>query len=77
MMKLAIVNMKKYIEENGLRSSVKFSLPIHDEAVFIVKEDFADKWLEIQQRIMEEAGEFLLDNKLQKSEGKVSTVWTK
>lgn len=77
MMKYAIVKMKEYTEQNNLSDVVKFALPLHDESVYIVREDFAEEWLEIQQRIMEEAGEFILGNKLQKSEGKVALRWEK
>lgn len=77
MMKYAIVKMKQYIEQNNLSDIVKFALPIHDEAIFIVKKEFAEEWLKIQTKIMEDAGEFILGNKLQKAEGGISEVWTK
>jgi len=77
MTKYAIVLCKKYIEENDLQDKVKFFLPIHDEAIFIAVNEFADEWLEIQIKLMEKAGEVVLKNNLQKAEGAVSQTWQK
>jgi len=77
MTKYAIVLCKRYIEEHDLQDTVKFYLPIHDEAIFVVKEEFAEEWLKIQIRLMEDAGEMVLGHKLQKAEGGISDFWEK
>jgi len=77
MTKYAIVLCKKYIEEHNLQDKVKFLLPIHDETIFMAREDFAEEWLKIQIKIMEQAGEMILGHKLQKAEGGISDVWQK
>jgi len=77
MSKYACVLIKRYIEENNLEDKVKFLFAIHDEILTKVKDDFAEEWGKIQMKLMEEAGEFVLDNKLQKAEGGVSKVWKK
>jgi hypothetical protein len=77
MSKYAAVLIKKYIENNNLTDKIKFLFSIHDEILTKVTDDFAEEWLKIKSKIMEEAGEFVLDNKLQKCEGKLSSVWEK
>jgi DNA polymerase I-like protein with 3'-5' exonuclease and polymerase domains len=77
MSKYACVLIKKYIENNNLTDKVKFLFAIHDEILVKVKDDFAEKWGEIQMRLMEEAGELVLENNLQKAEGAINDVWTK
>jgi DNA polymerase I-like protein with 3'-5' exonuclease and polymerase domains len=77
MSKYACVLIKRYIENNGLQDKVKFLFAIHDEILTKVKDEFAEEWGKIQMRLMEEAGLFVLDNNLQKAEGKLSLVWEK
>jgi DNA polymerase I-like protein with 3'-5' exonuclease and polymerase domains len=77
MTKYAIVIIDKYIEEHNLGHKVQFCWPIHDELLYMVHEDFAEEWLKIQIRLMEEAGEFVLGHKYQKAEGHVTAVWEK
>lgn len=77
MTKYALVLCKRYIDQHDLNDTVKFFLPIHDELIFAVKEEFAEQWLDIQIGLMEKAGEFVLENTLQKAEGQVSDVWVK
>jgi len=77
MSKYACVLIKRYIENNNLQDKVKFLFAIHDEILVKVKTEFAEEWGKIHMRLMEEAGEFVLENKLQKAEGGVSEVWKK
>lgn len=77
MTKYAIARIKKEIEDNNLSDKVAFALPIHDEIVTFAKEEFANEWEKIQMKIMEEAGEFILENNLQKAEGKITNRWSK
>jgi DNA polymerase I-like protein with 3'-5' exonuclease and polymerase domains len=77
MSKYACVLIKKYIENNNLTDKVKFLFAIHDEILVKVKDDFAEEWGKIQMRLMEEAGELVLENNLQKAEGAINSVWTK
>jgi DNA polymerase I-like protein with 3'-5' exonuclease and polymerase domains len=77
MTKYAICLIKRYIEEHDLSNKMKFCLPLHDEIRYIVREDFAEEGLKIIIDKMEEAGEFILGNKLQKAEGEITDVWEK
>lgn len=77
MTKYAIVLCKKYIDEHNLADKVKFFLPIHDEIICVAQEDFAQEWLGIQIKLMEDAGELILGHKLQKAEGNISDFWSK
>jgi len=77
MTKYAICIIQNYIEENELQDRMKFCLPLHDEIRYIAREDFAEEALEIILDKMEEAGEFVLGNKLQKAEGEITDKWAK
>jgi hypothetical protein len=77
MTKYAICLIKRHIEANNLHHKLKFCIPLHDEIRYIAREDFAKEALEIIISKMEEAGEFILGNKLQKAEGEISDVWCK
>lgn len=77
MTKLAIVYLKKHIEEHDLQDKLKFILPIHDEIQALVRADFAQEGLKIVIDCMEKAGAVVLKNDLQKAEGEVTDVWMK
>ena len=77
MTKYAICIMKKYIETNKLDDKIKFCLPIHDEIIYIAREDFADEALQLVIDKMEEAATFILGNNLLKAEGAISDQWEK
>lgn len=77
MTKYAICIIKNYIEQNNLEDKMKFCLPLHDEIRYIARKDFADEALKIIVSKMEEAGEFILGNNLQKTEGEITAVWEK
>lgn len=77
MTKYAICIIQRYIEDNNLGDRMKFCLPLHDEIRYIAREDFAEEALKIVIDKMEEAGEFILGNKLQKAEGEITDVWEK
>jgi DNA polymerase I-like protein with 3'-5' exonuclease and polymerase domains len=77
MTKLAIVYLKKHLEENNLHDKLKFILPIHDEIQALVREDFAIEGKKIVVDCMERAGKVILKNELQKAEGEITEVWMK
>jgi DNA polymerase-1 len=77
MTKYACVLIKKKVEAENWQDKVQFVLSIHDEIITFVREDFAEEWLKVMMGLMEQAGEFILENKLQKAEGGLSDVWTK
>lgn len=77
MTKFAICLIKNHIEENNLQNRMKFCLPLHDEIRYIAREDFAEEALKIVIDKMEEAGEIILKNNLQKAEGEITDVWEK
>ena len=69
--------MNKYIEDNDLDHKIKFCLPIHDELIYIAREDFAEEALQLVIDKMEEAGKFILKSGLLKAEGAISDQWEK
>jgi hypothetical protein len=77
MTKYAICIIKNYIEKHNLQDKMKFCLPLHDEIQYIAREDFAEEALRIVISHMEEAAEFILNNKLLKAEGAIENVWCK
>lgn len=77
MTKFACILIKKYIEEHSLQDKVKMLFAVHDEILTKVRIDFSEEWYKIQMKLMEEAGEFVLDNKLQRAEGGCQLRWTK
>jgi DNA polymerase I-like protein with 3'-5' exonuclease and polymerase domains len=77
MTKYAIVQVKKTIEKLSLQDRVKFALPIHDEIQCIVRKDFAEEWMPMQMKCMDDAGKLVLSNTLQKAEGEISETWIK
>jgi DNA polymerase I-like protein with 3'-5' exonuclease and polymerase domains len=77
MTKYAICLLKNHIEANNLQNKMKFCLALHDEIQYIAREDFAEEALELIVSKMEEAGEFILSNTLQKAEGAITDVWEK
>lgn len=77
MTKLAICYIKKHLDDNGLAHKMKFALPLHDEAQYLVREDFAEEGLKILIHFMEKAAEYILGNTLLKAEGAITEVWEK
>jgi DNA polymerase I-like protein with 3'-5' exonuclease and polymerase domains len=75
--KYAICLIKKHIEDNNLQDKIKFALPLHDELQYLVRGDFAEEGLELVINKMEEAAEFILENKLLKAEGSITDTWEK
>ena len=77
MTKYAMCILNKYIEDNDLDHKIKFCLPIHDELIYIAREDFAEEGLKLVIDKMEEAGKFILGSGLLKAEGAISDHWEK
>lgn len=77
MTKLAISYIKKHLDEHNLSSKMIFALPLHDEAQYLVREDFAEEGLKLLIYYMEKAAEYILGNKLLKAEGAITDVWEK
>jgi len=75
--KYAMVLIKSYIEKNNLQSKVELTITIHDEIICEVIDEFAEKWFDIQKRIMEVAANKIIPGGWLKAEGSISKKWQK
>ncbi len=77
MTKLAMVYIRRYINDNNLRETVKLSMDVHDEIVCETRIECADEWAIRQQLLMEKAAKVIIPSGLLKAEASISLIWTK
>lgn len=77
MMKYALVLVRRYINDNGLRHKVKMVMQVHDQLTTECVEDFADEWAKIMTGLMERAGKLIITSGILKADTSQSPVWTK
>ena len=77
MIKLALAKIVEYIRKNDLWDKVRLITQVHDEIGCEVKEEYVDKWLPVQQRLMEEAGAEFVKSMPMTVDASVSDVWKK
>jgi len=77
MIKIALILMRRYINNNNLRDVVKLFMQVHDQIDAITTKDVSERWSVIHKQIMEQAAEICLKNTLLKSEVKISDKWEK
>lgn len=75
--KLALVYLRRYINDNKLRDKVKLSMQIHDEILCEVVNEFADEWAIRLQLIMEQAAKVIITSGLLKVDTGIHEIWTK
>jgi DNA polymerase-1 len=75
--KLAMVYIRRYINDNNLREIVKMGMVIHDEILCEVKINYADQWAFIHPALMEKAAKVIIPSGLLRAEPNQSPVWTK
>jgi len=77
MMKYALVLVRRYINDNGLRHKVKMVMQVHDQLTTECIEDFADEWGKIMTGLMERAGKLIITSGILKADTNKSPIWTK
>ena len=77
MTKLAMVKIRRFINDGKLRHKVRISMQIHDEILTEVKEDYAQEWAIRLKLLMEEAAKVIIPSGLLKADPSISKVWTK
>lgn len=77
MIKLAMIYIRRYINDNKLRETVKLSMDVHDEIVCEVRTEYAEEWAIRQQLLMEKAAKVIIPSGLLKAESSISQIWTK
>jgi DNA polymerase I-like protein with 3'-5' exonuclease and polymerase domains len=77
MTKLAMIYIRRYINDNNLRETVKLSMVIHDEILCEVRNEFADQWAFIHPALMEKAAKVIIPSGLLRAEPNQSPYWTK
>jgi DNA polymerase-1 len=77
MCKLALVYLRRYINDHNLRDKVKLSMQVHDEILCEVRTEFAAEWSIIQQSLMEKAAKVIIPSGLLKAEASINPIWTK
>jgi len=75
--KLALVYIKDYIEKKGLSDSVKIVLTVHDEILCIAKDSIAQKWYNMQVKLMEKAADKIIPGNWLGVEGGIFKRWEK
>lgn len=77
MMKTAMVLVRSYIRDNGLRDTVRMVAQVHDQLTTVTKRDIAEEWKPILDQLMCEAGRLIVPTDLLKADTNITEVWTK
>ena len=75
--KLALVLMRRYINDNKLNDKVKLVMQVHDQIDTICHNSYANTWQKEMTRIMEDAAKIVIPSGLLTSDSNVSTKWEK
>lgn len=75
--KEAMISIKKYIEDNNLNDKVRIIFMLHDAIVTEAKEEYAEEWATIQERLMVEAHNTNIPGSLIGADVKITDTWTK
>ena len=77
MTKIALVLLRRKINELGLRDSIKLFMQVHDQIDTICKDELIEFWQPIVTSTMELAAKICLGNDLLKTDTQVSKLWQK
>ena len=75
MTKLALIYIREAIKKN--KYPVKIVMTVHDQIDTICKIEFADQWVDIMTRHMEDAALKVVTNGLLKADTNISKSWEK
>lgn len=77
MLKYAMILIRNYIIKNDLGDKVKVLLNIHDQILSMAKDDFAEEWRIIQDKLMEKAANYVVPGGYIKVDSEVLKHWKK
>lgn len=77
MMKYALVLIRKYINDNGLRNQVRLIMQVHDQATTECIEWYAEEWKGILTQLMEKAAKVIIPSGIIKADTNISLAWAK
>ena len=77
MTKVALVKMRRHINNNNLRDRVKLVMQVHDQIDTICITKFAEEWKKVMTTIMEDAAKVIITSGLLTSETNISEKWEK
>lgn len=77
MMKYALVKIRRYINDNGLRHSHKLVMQVHDQATTEVLKSVAKEWVPIMDKLMCDAAKLIIPRGILKADTSQSNIWTK
>lgn len=75
MLKVALIKLRKAIINNDYPAVLH--LPVHDEILSSCHKDFADEWVKIQEKAMEEAADMFIEPGLLKTDTEIMLKWKK
>ena len=76
-MKIALILVMAYIEDNKLEDKVKILLAVHDQLVTEVTDDYTDTWKIKQTELLEQAALYAIKAGTLKAESEVLNHWKK
>jgi DNA polymerase I-like protein with 3'-5' exonuclease and polymerase domains len=77
MMKTALVLMRWYIKDHSIRDRVKLVCQVHDQQVTEAREDYADEWRPIMDKLMCDAAKFIIPSGLLTADTQITDKWQK
>lgn len=75
--KCAMVLMRDWIRDDGLRDSVKMCAQVHDQITTITTDEKAEYWKPIMDRLMREAALLVIPTGILKADTNTTPTWTK
>jgi DNA polymerase-1 len=77
MMKVAMVLVRSYIRDNGLRDVIKLKCQVHDQLDTECREDFCEEWKGVFDELMREAARLIVPTGILTADTQITEVWTK
>lgn len=77
MTKLALVLVRREINQNNLRDTVKLVMQVHDQVTTLSKQHYAEQWKVRLTELMEQAAKVIIPSGLLKAESSISERWQK
>ena len=75
MIKIAMINMRRWINTENLRDVVQMFVQVHDEINLNSRDDYAELTAQKLTEFMEKAAEIVLNNTLLKAESEITKKW--
>lgn len=75
MVKIAMIKMRRWINDKGYRDVCQMFVQIHDEINLIAREDYAQEVSDTLGLIMRQAATIVLNNNLLKADAEIRDLW--